>query len=145
MNEYRVSDKSDKKNIQQYDILLLIFGGGPQEIYLKNSFEDSFWFEKNIKIWADIGVNPFDRNWILDDKVKHEIVVTEDGAIDIDADPLSTKLLQIENQNKRATELLQLNGYNRSALMKLAPRLDLCKIKTCVTDPNSREIQYLLG
>ena len=42
MNEYRVSDKSDKKNIQKYDILLLIFGGGPQEIYLKNSFEDKF-------------------------------------------------------------------------------------------------------
>ena len=33
----------------------------------------------------------------------HEIVVTEDGDIDVDADPLSTKLLQIENQNKRAT------------------------------------------
>ena len=50
---------------------------------------------KNVKIWADIGVNPFDRNCLLDDNFKHEIVVTEDGAIDVDADPLSTKFLQI--------------------------------------------------
>ena len=59
--------------------------------------------KKKIKIWADIGVNPFDRKCLQDDKVKHEIAVTEDGAIDVDADPLSTKLLHIDNQNKRAT------------------------------------------
>ena len=47
--------------------------------------------------------------------------------------------------NKRATELIQLNGYNGSALKKLAPRLDLCKIKTCVTAPHSHEIQDLLA
>ena len=62
-------------------------------------------------------------------------MLTEDVAIDVDADPMSTKLLQIDNHNKRATEVLQLNGYKRSALKKLAPRLDLCKIKTCVTAP----------
>ena len=72
-------------------------------------------------------------------------MVNEDGLIDVHADPLSTKLLQIENQNKRATELLQLNGYNGSALKKLAPRFDLCNIKTCVTAPNSRERQDLLA
>ena len=100
---------------------------------------------KKIKIWADIGVNPFDRNCLLDEKVKHEIVVTEDDAIDVYADPLSTKLLRIDNQNERATELLQSNGYNGSAFKKLAPRLDLCKIKTCVNDPYSRERQDLLA
>ena len=57
----------------------------------------------SLNLSHDIGVNPFDRNWLLDDKVKHEILVTEDGAIDVDEYPLSKKLLQIENQNKRAT------------------------------------------
>ena len=71
-----MSDKSDKKNVQTNGITLLIFGGGTQEIWLKNAFEDSFGFEKYIKIWADIGVNPFDRNCLLYDKVKHEIVAT---------------------------------------------------------------------
>ena len=42
MNEYRVSDKIDKKNIQQYDILILIFGGGSQEIYLQMNSSDKF-------------------------------------------------------------------------------------------------------
>ena len=88
---------------------------------------------KKINIWADIGVNLFDRNCLLYGKVKHKILVTEDGVIDVDEDPLSKKLLQTENQNKRATEMLQLNVYNRSALKKLAPRIELCKIKTCVT------------
>ena len=46
MTGYRVSDKSDKKTIQQYDIPLLIFGGGPQEIDMKNESEDSFGYEK---------------------------------------------------------------------------------------------------
>ena len=55
------------------------------------------------------------------------------------------KLLHIDNQNKRATELLQLNGYNGSALKKIVPRLDLCKIKTCVTAPHSHERQDLLA
>ena len=44
--EYRVSDKSDKKTIHQTDIPLLIFGGGPQEIGVKNAFEYSFGFEE---------------------------------------------------------------------------------------------------
>ena len=65
-------------------------------------------------------------------------MVTEDAAFDVDADPLSTKLLQIDNQNKISTELLQLNGYNGSALKKLAPRLNLCNIKTFVAAPHSR-------
>ena len=71
--------------------------------------------------------------------------MTEDGAIYVDADPLSTKLLYIEGMNKQATELLQLNGYNGSALKKLAPRLYLCRMKTCVTAPHSRERQNLLA
>ena len=67
--------------------------------------------------------------------------MTEDGAIDVDENPLSSKLLQIENQNKRATELLQLNSYNVIALKKLAPRLDMCNINTCVNSPHSCERQ----
>ena len=47
MTEYRVRDESDKKTIHPNDILLMIFGGGPQEIDPKNTFEDSFGFEKN--------------------------------------------------------------------------------------------------
>ena len=84
-------------------------------VVVHKKLEDSFGFEKNSKIWADIGVNSFGRNCLLDEKTKHEICFARNGAIGVDADSLSKKLLQIENQNKRATELLQLNGYIRSA------------------------------
>ena len=46
LTEYTVSDNSDNKTIHPTDITLLIFVGGPQEIGLKNAFEDSFGFEK---------------------------------------------------------------------------------------------------
>ena len=42
ITENRWSSNSDKKTIQQNNIPLLIFGGGPQEIGLKNAFENSF-------------------------------------------------------------------------------------------------------
>ena len=35
-----------------------------------------------------------------------KLLMTEDGVIDVDVDSLSTKLLQIENHNKIAIELL---------------------------------------
>ena len=99
LTEHRVKHN---KTIQPTDIPLLIFGGGPQDIGLKNSFGASFGYEKNVKIWAKIGVNPFNRNCLLDTRGKHDIVLTEDGAIDIDADPLSQKLLGTENMNKQS-------------------------------------------
>ena len=46
MTEYIVIDKSNKKTIQPTNISPLIFVGGPQEIGLKNVFEDSFGFGK---------------------------------------------------------------------------------------------------
>ena len=93
----------NNKTIQSTNIPILIFGGGPQDIGPKNSFDASFGYEKDVNIWAEIWGNPFDRIYLLDDKVKHEVVLTEDGAIDIDADPLSQKLLDIENMNKWVT------------------------------------------
>ena len=38
-----------------------------------------------------------------------------------------------------------MNSYNRSALKKRAPRIDLCKIKTFITALKSRERKYLLA
>ena len=56
LTEYRVINKSDNNTIQPTDIPLLIFGGGPQEIGLKNAFEYYFGFEKSISglIWESI-------------------------------------------------------------------------------------------
>ena len=135
----------EKKSIQPTDIPLLIFGGGPQDIGLKSAFEEAFAFEKNIKIWGDIGLNPFNRKCLQDSNVKHEIVTCEDGTIDVDADPLSAKLLEIEDLNSRSTALLDLHGFDGKALKISAPRLDKSKTMIRVTAPQSRQRQDLLA
>ena len=38
--------------------------------------------------------------------MKHKVVIEEDGTINIDADPLTSKLLYIEEFHKMVTDLL---------------------------------------
>ena len=132
-----------KKAIQPIDIPSLIFGC--EEIpTLKNAFEMAFGVDENIKIWATIGINPFNRKCLTDTKVKHEVVMEEDGTINVDADPLTNKLLEIEDLNKNATELLMAHGLNGKVLRRSAPRNLISASKTKVTAPQSRERQDLL-
>ena len=142
LTEYRCSNN---KTIQPTDIPLMIFGGDPQDIGLENAFERAFSFKKNVNIWAEIGVNPFNRKCLQDDKVKHEIVMHEDGTIDVDADPLSVKLLEIEGVNKTSIALLDLHGLDGSVFKICAPRLDKAKTNVGVTVPQSRARQDLLA
>jgi len=76
--------------------------------------------------------------------VRHEAVTLPDGTIDVDIDPLSTKLVNIEDLNKKAADLLSMHGLNGSVFWKKAPRLDQLKMNTAVTVPLSREQQDLL-
>jgi len=72
-------------------------------------------------------VNPFTRKCLQDDKVKHKIVMQEDGTIDVDADPLSVKLLENEGMNKTSTALIDLHVLDGSVFKIYAPRLDKAK------------------
>ena len=135
---------SKKKTIQPTDIPLLIFGA-QDEVNLRSAFEEAFGYEKNVRIWAEIGINPFDRKCLQDDKVKLEIVLCEDGAIDVDADPVGVKLQEIEDINSRAVGTLDAHGFNGSALKISAPRQDKSKTNISVTAPQSRERQNLLS
>ena len=103
------------KTIQPPNIPQLLFGVEENGIKLKNTFEAAFGFERNRNIWATIGIFHFDRNCLRYNKVKHEVVTLEDGTIDVDADPLATKLLSIEELNKSAISLLDLHGLDGSA------------------------------
>ena len=103
---------------------MLIFGGGLQDIDLQDAFELSFGYDQNTKIWAEIGLNPFNWNCLNDNKVKHEIV-TRNVVIDVDADPLAKKLLDIEFMNHQDVLLLKVNGYNGDALLAHAPKVEI--------------------
>ena len=132
-----------KKTIKPIDIPLLIFGR-EQRPKLQNAFEHAFEFDQNLKIWATIGISPFTRNYLNHEKVKHEVVIEVDGTIDIDSDRLSTKLISIEDLNRKATNLLDMNSLKGDVLRKSAPRQDLSRRNTAVTVAQSRERQDLL-
>ena len=108
LTDYIASKKSNKATIQPTDIPMLIFGGGPEDLCLDDAFEAAFGYDKNVKVWEVIGLKPFNRQSLNDDKVKHEVVIS-DGVIDVDADPLAVKLLKIEQMNSQAVLLLKAN------------------------------------
>ena len=91
------------------------------DIVLENGFEKAFGFHSNLKIWAEINVFPFNRNCLDNVEVKHKVVDLPDGKIYLEADPLSTKLLQIERLNKDSVRYLNSNGFDGNVFRKLAP------------------------
>ena len=101
----------------------------------------------NIAVWKEIGVNPFNRNCLKDNKVKHVIVIPEDGTIDVDADPLTEKLLKIKRENRECIEFLNKFGLDGSQFFHHLPVLDLTKEGNhiAVTVPLSRERQDALS
>ena len=82
-------------------------------------------------------MKPFDRSFLQDNKVKHKVVTLPDRTINVDVDPLSAKLINTEDLNKKETDLLSLYGLNGSVIWKTAPILDQSKMKTAVTVPLS--------
>jgi hypothetical protein len=93
-------------------------------------------------IWKLIGIAPFTRECLSDSQVRHEIVVDQEGTIDVDADPLTTKLLQIETLNKAACQVLKDHGCNTEPFRKDAPRAKIAAV--AVTVPHTKERQDLL-
>jgi len=66
-NLSKLTDQRMKTNktIQPENIPLLIFGDQDDtSVTLHNSFECAFGFDFNVKVWAKIGVKPFDRNYL---------------------------------------------------------------------------------
>ena len=72
LTEYRCNQNM---TIQPTDITLLIFGEDPRVIGLESAFEQAFSYEKNVKIWADIGLNPFNRHCLQGECVKYEVIM----------------------------------------------------------------------
>ena len=57
--------------------------------------------------------------------MKHEIVILEDGTIDVDSDPLTEKLPKIKRQNTECIKFLNEVGFYGSQFFHHLPVLDL--------------------
>ena len=77
--------------------------------------------------------------------MKHEVLELPDGTLDVDADPLTSKLLQIERLNRAAVSFLVANGYDGTVFSKCAPRQHRSQRNIAVTAPRSRERQDRLA
>lgn len=83
------------------------------DIGLKDAIAIAFDTEYNRQMWREVGIIPFTRKCLLNDQVKNEIVVGEDGEIDFDADPNAFVLHALKQKNKAAVKILKEFGYKR--------------------------------
>ena len=137
-------------SIKHTSIPLLVFGGdyineGVVLCHLESAFDEAFSFDRNQEVWKKLGFYPFTRACLLDAKVKHEVVLRPDGSIDLDADPQSTILIEIEKENKEAVAKINQLGGDGKHLSIDAPKLSAHRKKIAVTVPNTRERQDAIG
>ena len=123
LKELKRQRQDPRTTIKVNDIPLLVFGGGGSG--LMNTFEETFGVSNNIDVWKEIGINTFNQDFLKDNKVKHDIVILEDGTINVDADPLTEKLLKIKIENTECIKFLNEGGFDGSQLFHHLPVLGL--------------------
>ena len=64
--------------------------------------------------------------------MKHDIVVLTDGTIDIESDPLTTKLISIDQENIEATNFLIADGYDGDQLECPTPKITSTRLSVTV-------------
>ena len=71
--------------------------------------------------------------------MKHNIVVLPYGTIDIEADPLTTKLIIIQKENIEETNFLIANGYGGDHLECHAPKIPSTRLGVNVPGKQERQ------
>jgi hypothetical protein len=127
------------------DLVLCTFGGDVDDgaLQLENAFGLSFSIDKNEAVWIKVGAVPLTRACLNDPKVRHEIVMDANGVIDVDADPQTVTLLDLEVLNTSACDILSTFRCNGDVFRRTAPIAPGKKGYT-VTEPYSRERQDAL-
>jgi hypothetical protein len=126
-----------RQRLQIPDMVWLVFGGTKDGITLDNAFEAAFNREHNKKCWKKVGTVPLTRNCLYHEDVSHFICYDKDGAIDVDADPETTKLVALEEINVSTCQFLTSHGFGGQHYLGQVPKNKTNK-KT-VTVPLSKE------
>ena len=143
--EFRRS-RNDKVRVS--DIPLLVFGKSSNRrlndaVELEHAFDRAFGVERSREVWRKIGISPFTRNCLQNSNVAHELIMLEDGTIDLEADPSTVALIDIERKNHAAVNALNEGGYDGDVFKKYAPRKKLQQV--LVTTANTRARQDALS
>jgi hypothetical protein len=137
--------------INMTDIPLIIFGrtvtgknkanGKNMTTTLRDAFAESFSKEKCKACWEKVGAVPLTRHCLKSEGVRHELVVDENGVIDMDGNPTAVYLQSLEAHNKLCCDILLSNGFDSNPLRKKAPVIKKDSATAPVTVPMSRERQ----
>ena len=103
----KVLTKHTKSIKHTTSIPLFVFGGDYKNDdgvvvlchYLESAFDQAFSFDRNQEVWRKLGFYPFTRAYLLDAKVKHEVVVLAGGTVDLEAGSLLHILMKYEQEN----------------------------------------------
>ena len=93
------------------DIWLLIFEWAVLDtLVLEKIFDKAFSVTMNLYSWQKVDACPLTQACLMDEKVHHEVVMDEFGAIDVNVDPVTSVLIDLETKNEMCCDLLQSIG-----------------------------------
>jgi hypothetical protein len=113
----------------------------PDGTILQDAFNHALSTERILSEWKKAGINPFTCTALKSKKICHEMIQTEDGDADTEADPKAAYLKNLQELNTTSCQILDAFGYNESQLrIELAVRnTEYCHAQH--TEPNTRERQ----
>eukprot|EP00536_Pseudo-nitzschia_multiseries_P016225 jgi/Psemu1/45378/gm1.45378_g len=133
--------QSKKQTVKTVDIPALVFGyKESRTLQLRSAFEEAFAPAVNRACWAKKGIALFTRKCLGDRNVAYELMTLANGMINVDADPKTVALLELERRNRIAVQTLVDHRFNGGVYAKNAPRISL-KSTLPKTQPNTRAYQ----
>jgi hypothetical protein len=145
--EERLSDPTIKETITRNDIGLLLFGGKSgsraESPTLQNAMAAAFTPERIKHVWdKKVGIFPnFTRAALNSKKIRHEITVDDQGEVDLDADPVSQYLMDLNTMNTTCCDILSSTGFNGDLLRLQLPLRKTSVRKYNLTRPHTKERQ----
>ena len=75
-----------------------MFGGKDTStnVDVQDSFSSAFSVDANISCWKKCGAIPLTKSSFLSNQVRHEVVVKDDGTIDLVIDPQAVRLANLQ-------------------------------------------------
>eukprot|EP00536_Pseudo-nitzschia_multiseries_P000250 jgi/Psemu1/546/gm1.546_g len=114
---------AERRTVKMFDIPSLVFGYRENwSLSLRSAFEEAFCPAASKACWRKIGISPFTRNCLGNRNVVHQLMMLSDGSIDLDADPATVQLLDLEFRNVNAIATLKEHGFAGEVFFKQAPR-----------------------
>ncbi|CAB9531097.1 unknown protein [Seminavis robusta] len=132
------------------DVGSMVFGGvvtltDGSTVELVDAFSEAMDAAHIHKAMDKCGYCPSTRVALKSSQIRHEVIESEDGGIDEDADPYGALLDELERKNRQAIEALHLNGYDLADnLRRSINRVTVNQVRgraSTITEPNSRERQ----